>query len=451
MTGLGKIRTAGWEFQAQFETEDPSKGLTGAGYVLKDLSHDAFKFARDVRIERIFLKSGGSLPQEVSFSLGSSAVTQVTPPQRETPPGSDPRGYFAPKIALSAGYKYADAFGAQGQDVMLTQRYLLTAANNQPAHEPSGQLKSTRLYPLLEITLPPFVGFDTDSVIEEIRVDYRIEFALDSLKTKVSGYVPSMPFPGAPMGQIHKSSVPTGTVGPNQAGLWRDRDDGPSGLDVTGVFAAAEKPLMWEVIGQGITKGVGDKWDNVHHWPRLPNRKQPATPGMPHGLHHHWRWFPAAADPPFPYNLALPGAGPQLEGISGPGSVMIDPAIQDQDLRFAITKTDLITGALSAYPNNGFDDFDALFTQNPWRPNGPDPINQGADLVHWYSFTIRRPKVEGPAPFDVPQFGGTLFVHGMFFAHESFSVWVASPIPTSPKGATQEQYIKTRPAHKWVR
>lgn len=452
MTGLGKLKDpSGWKLEADFEVPDVVKARNGVGFLLRNLSHEGYQFARDVRIERIFLQDAHLFPNEESFSLASSGMTNTTAPHEATPPTTDPRGFYAPKWSLAADYERTNVFGEADQAIQLEQRFLFTARGKTPAHEPSGTVHAARMYPLLTIRIPPAPLADFENAIRRIRVDYRIEFALDGMAPKKRRSIPPMGHLGGPtVGMIIEEQQASGQVGPNQAGIWRDLTTAPAGISVKGIFAAAEKPLVWEVIAQGIRDGQPDDWDNVHQWPKLAGNKQPDTPGLPHGLHHHWRWFPEAARPGALAKVLLGGTGPQFAGISGPGSAMIDPLLAKQSMRFAVGRFDLIPGVEAAYPTNGFDGFDELFVNHPLRKKGPVKIEDGADLVMWFSFTIEREDVvgqKGPAP--LPSFDGTLFVHGVFFAHETLKV---TTFPSfKPRGSNAKQYLPRRPTHRWVR
>lgn len=443
MTATGKLsHKSGWELEAEFEAADVWAGIPGGGYVLRNIRQDGFHVAREVRVERVTLCSGGAKPKEESFTLGSARVKLVTPPHDEGPQGSDPRGFYAPKWALRANYLVEDVFGIKGLSVRFWQRYFFTAYGATPSHEPSGLVPAARFYPILDFAvIYPTEQILPENVIAEIRVDFRIESAMDEfVKEKASALAMVMA-----KGEFIDWKK-TKNIGDNQAGLFRDASPSPS-LTVKGIFAAAEKPLLWEVLAQGIRAGQASDWDNIHQWAVMPGGALPPTPGMALGLHNHWRWFPQAVTGKGLASI-LRGTGPQYGGIAGPGTPMIEPNLPDQDLRLAITKRDLVPGVVAAYPN-GIHAFDELFTKHPDRPKGPAPIENGADLASWFSFLVRRDR-SGDASWPPKPFGGPLFVNGLFFAHElrdfiSFGIKI-------PNDERARQYIPLRPRKAaWVR
>ncbi|MBJ6128507.1 hypothetical protein [Microvirga splendida] len=443
MAGTGKLKHAsGWELEAEFEKPDPRAGIPGGGYVLRSIKHDGFHFAREVRVERIILRDGAAmLPKEVTFTLGSPDVKLVREPREEAVPATDPRGFYAPKWALRADYVVEDVFGIKGMSIRFWQRYFFTSYGATPSHEPSGNVPAARFYPILdfEVVFPDLI--DEIYKVAEVRVDFRIESGLDSFtQNKPSGLAMAM---AEGRFVTHKS---TGTVGDNQAGLFRDSDS-PGGLSVSGIFARAEKPLLWEVIAQGIRDGKPGDWDNIHQWPVFADGSLPPTPGMALGLHNHWRWFPQATTGKGAVGFLLRATGPQYGGTAGPGSVMIDPRLPNLDLRIAIAKRDLVPGVVAGYPNpiHAFDD---LFVKHPSRPNGPEPIDKGTDLSTWFSFLVHRDRSAKPE-WPAPPFGGALFVNGLFFAHELRDFISFKPIP--PFGERHPQYIPSKPRKGWVR
>jgi hypothetical protein len=242
----------------------------------------------------------------------------------------------------------------------------------------------------------------------------------------------------------HYFSGPTGKIGLNQVGLFRDAESlGLSALKAKNVFAAAEKPLLWEVIGRGISNGKPGSWDNIHQWPLDAKGSLPPTPGMNMGLHNHWRWFPGSVD-----SWALPASGKQYAGPGGPGSVMIDPQLPDQSLSIAIMKRDIVADVLAAYTSNAIDNFDDLFLKSPNRLQGPESVKKGADLASWFSYTVHRDLTGELGPIAPSDFGGSLFVHGLFFSHDTLRTVLAG---FPPYGAVDPMYIPRKPKRSWVR
>ena len=142
----------------------------------------------------------------------------------------------------------------------ITQEYLFTDYGNSPSHEPNGNLRAARLFPLLRFTFSN--ATKQENTPKYIRIDYRLELFLDQHLSRPSeallGYGPS----------------------PGQAGIFADNDDPntflaappivPPMLGLDNIFDRGEKPLKYEIIGHGLDKGRRADWDNIHYWANSP-------------------------------------------------------------------------------------------------------------------------------------------------------------------------------------
>jgi hypothetical protein len=289
----------------------------------------------------------------------------------------------------------------------------------------------------------------------------------------------------------------------NQAGLFRDNESigvggGSRGLikglfewSGTGAaasrasFAVAEKPLVLEVVAPGLTEGlaidairstkapvnVQTCWDNLHWWgARPPGSPLISTPGGFHAAHIHWRWGGAldTASILLPKSVGR-STYPEIDTSGVPTAVqshpwaggslrtLVDPKIWIQSIRVAVVKNEK-----SLDPNQpgvqlqnlSKEDWQTLFTG---LPRAPTDIYNGDDIILWYSTEVHRatrlPAVyfNGTHPAGVYYSGpsGTVFLHGIFFAHDAektqFGVGDTGP-QHWPNGVSA-----VRQAAKWYR
>jgi hypothetical protein len=189
----------------------------------------------------------------------------------------------------------------------------------------------------------------------------------------------------------------------------------------------------------------------------------PPTPGLPFGFHTHWRWGETAAT-----GAANLQGGKQFAGPGGNGFPHIDPALPDQTIEFAIIKAqstidieNQVRHRIDKDPVMWlFRDFDKLWADITPKPQGLLP---STNLVIWMSITASHPDsgAEGPnyrrrpslnpkqKDYELSQWKGTLFSHGLFFAHESWDV-----LPRSLRilpGLFSAQYLRNTPTQKWRR
>jgi hypothetical protein len=464
--GTIKNATSGWTFTGTVESD--------RGYVLSDLAHDNNDFAVEIALERIGVAgfSPGS-PYRSSddpatyrlFKLGDATQTaKPTITELSTSFGETvPLGYYKPNLKVSTSYTINDVFET-GQTLELDQTFLFTPYNKDPSHEPTGIIPATRVYPLLRFKTPGPVNkrpVETYRRITAVQAIYR----------------------------LHINLTNEGLF--NQAGIFRDYDSAGTGVGIvrglmtggpspaTQAFSKAEKPLMYEVSGLGIDRGNPGEWDNIHQWSvdstplDDPNKRfYVATPGLPYGAHMHWRWGETAATGA----LAFSG-GPQFGGITGPGSALVDPGpalvdpnVGDQSIEFAINQggkagQKLEAAALRKLDNDPilylFKSFDQLWAA---ATQTPEVMLPARDLVIWLSITAYSstylmpqlnyhdfPTANHDLNYALPDWAGTLFAHGMFFAHEDITI-LPKKLRLLP-GLTTPQYLPSgyTPKQTWRR
>jgi hypothetical protein len=290
-------------------------------------------------------------------------------------------------------------FGKESGYLFVTQRFILTDYDAQPAHEPSGGLLAARLHPVTEIHYEhPKKGYLTAG--------------RETSAAKID----------------------------NSAGLFRDEEipvpiyDGITVADIT--FAAAEKPLKYEVIADGIIHEFGvTPWDNVHWWG--VNMKKgsisPSAPGAFHALHMHWRWSWALQE--------ISGES-QFKG-KGIFGTLVDPRIDKQKLKVAMVLNEGLPDDLHAHSSEVFEDF---FKTH--RGKVPEDIQNGGDLVLYYSVEV--PAVDRSYTpeynyWDILQ--GEVFTHGMFFAHEPEK----TSLYAGAMGPMYKRPSESKVPRKWVR
>jgi len=351
----------------------------------------------------------------------------------------------------------------------VTQLFLLSHYGLSPPHEPGGVLTAARFHPMINYAFAPNPTFNPmleRRVLTSVRFDYRMQLYLDALYDK-------------------KDAIATN--GQN-AGVFRDDDTldllvgGASLVGITSVedviFTAAEKPLLYELTAPGLAKGASSYpagpiapvnqieisaparimcWDNVHWWGGGVGKNIISTPGAFHAAHLHWRWGGIGGAAPHGSDSQF-GPGGVPAGIRGnflnSYGVLVDPRIWIQSVRFAVTLND---PKLDPDQVAKLDDL----TNTDWKQTfqglraSPSDIANPSDLVLWYSVEVHRsvtvPSLEqtsyaagaGPVTRSFPGgtftcgTEGTIFIHGIFFAHE--------PEQTSSKiGARSPFYMPRR-------
>ncbi len=421
------------------------------GLVLKNITHQHYNFAKDVRVIGFWItydkieKSNTSqeshfyIIDRVNFSFNcieqlkeSDLNTSSSPSEESSSSPSDP-AHFLHYIMRYKYYKYVFGIKArytsksallppncEASILTITQSYLFTRKSNSPGHEPRGTLPAARFYPQIHTDFTSNQNFKSTVFpqykIKSIRFDYRIHLNLDHFK-------------GVP------SPLPVGTISPNFAAVFKDTSlTLPVGTSVArAIFAAAEKPLVLEITAKGYERGSSkllnnsSGWDNIHWWGARTADDGTLThisaPGAFFAVHFHWHWGPSN-------RVYIPGLVPeggkgQFRGTLSANSPIIDKSIRNQTLSFAIvrystTKDPNMVSTQLSHPN-----FFDLFT-----PTNPAYVSQGGNLVMWLSVEINRDTD------NLNSFNGTQLIHGFFFAH--------SPEPPgfSPTtGSTTSEYF----------
>lgn len=364
---------SGWTFHADLRDD--------AGLVLERVRHAEHSFASDLRIAAVHVfpagPDAGGYYTAFRYVLGSPACPSVDGVMTLEVPSTKPllRPY-SPAQQLSASFAAAPT-GPAGTSIALKQTYVFTDYNKSPTHEPGGLIDAARLYPLLRFEYhrapkdrnPP----------EWIRVDYRFDISLDGATWDASG------------------------ASPNLVGVFAD-DDGFN-TQISSIFSRGYKPVPVEMVGSGLLDGhpTFATFDNIHQWAKA--RTLPPTPGAANAAHSHWRWGAIST--------SLLGA-PHFAGLGGPGGPMLDPAIPKQSLDFALTGrtpqpavADWSTGPTT--PSRAH--FSELFTTGRAEPA---ELSGGSTVTQWWSLVANR---SPEAARQAPDWSGTFFVHGFFFAH----------------------------------
>lgn len=424
-----------WDFHFNdISKEDSGKG----GLILKDLFHDGYSFATDIRTlgiwlfpkdtdtyDPVFLVLG-----EPDFNLISSNIPNK---QLSPPPFNFSR--FQSTVQLDACYESKAHFFGTEEPISIKQKYIFTEYSSSPAHEPMGamlsftsaSLPATRLFPLVTLELPnAYKG-----LVASFRVDYY-------LHPKLEGFV------NQSQNQQHSSRYPNGLFDfPNQAGIFLDGvnpltdliqvagellyygKDEP-GIHLTnslqGVFKALEKPCVLELCVTAMKNSAlkfpsestdpdenGKEqyhWDNIHWWgSRGVGNNIISALGAAHAFHLHWRWG---------YGASTAFMSPQFQGQTymskGP---LVDPRLPHQTVRLALIEYDENKDpAIINHKDLSTENFADLFINEglPKEINTLDENNmEGANITLWYSV-----ECEIPDNFKA----GTAFIHGIFFMHE---------------------------------
>lgn len=422
--------------------------VTEGGLVLSDVRHADFTLASDLRVVRVLVdtdfpnsSTGANLR---SFVLGSKDMPQKPGTGIDTvyAPQDSKFGYKFP-FGLEATFESAEPMfgkGTNSDKLTIQQKYRFANYGRNPPHEPGGVLDATRLYPLVKFMVPAASNDKTKLNPRYLRVDYRFDFDVDNIDEQ--------------RGVLNSAlTAPTGSRdNTNLAGVFKDHEalPGPgaalatalqvlgsviaSGPNVDSLFRALEKPLAYEIASYGWLGGelptsfqgkAPATWDNLHVW--AAKAQTVSTPGAFHCIHMHWRWGAVSGDEHLGVMDAklLPAAGKSFQGLgwsSTRGGPLIDPYLPRQNIQFAVTKNDIPNWRKEYNPSHP-EAFAKLFTGARAQP---DPIDRGADLVLWMSFEVFRSDVDMSAPW-----GGHLFTHGMYFAHNPD----ATPRPAQLGGA----------------
>lgn len=435
--------------------------------MLTDISHDGFFMAKSISIERIGLAAideGYRSPDDqANYQVISLPQMKCTVEPRvvnlsNVKPTDLPLGYYMPRLKLEAEYEYTGAVYEKDQKIRIQPRFVFTPYSKDPSHEPGGILRAARLYPMVHFELPGEIRAKPSRTyrrVTAIQVLFRLHVTVIEGKNtwNQAGVFYDLDAAGTAMGAAISIMQPK-----------------PGSL----FFLRAEKPLPYEIAGKGVERGYPSDWDNIHQWaspltPLDPAKAAfrainlPPTPGLPFGFHTHWRWGETAAT-----GAANLAGGKQFAGPGGAGFPHIDPTLPDQTIEFAIIQpaftTDVEDQLLRKIDMDPvmwlFQDFDKIWSGIRYQPADVLP---SSDLVIWMSITAYHPDRNAAGPNYRPRpslnpkqkdyvlspWQGTLFSHGLFFAHEDWDV-----LPRSLRilpGIFSAQYLRGTPTKVWRR
>jgi hypothetical protein len=413
----------GWTF-------DASQNKNTCGCVIEHIRHNGYSFASKVLVWRIWLKTKRN-EKEKPYILGGKELSVIGSGEIEESVKANDEVTevirpFIPVRTLTMKYVSEEGFFEEEPEQVLTitQTFVFTSYGKDPTHEPSGAVEAARFYPLLQFTFS-----HPRRLIGPLyfRADYQLQLSIGlGLGQVVAPIFESIgrgearpQFSDLPM---KDEGVGGGSWNPgiNQAGIFADRDN--PFINIGTIFFLAEKPLQREVRGYGYVHGVPLRgharnpnqicWDNIHQW-GASTKALPTTPGAAHAAHCHWRWTPVAvAGSPIMQDLGAISPRSYFGGSGVAGAPLIDKAVKNQTLRFAITAPANTRNFEKKYEDKENND---PFLQLPKGQDGkeitPENVEKGAILTTWFAieaFSERALK---------QNWGGWLFTHGLYFAH----------------------------------
>jgi hypothetical protein len=388
-TAVGDVvhTDSGWAFTGEIDKV--------TGYKLTEVDHENFPLAASISIERIGLAGideGYRSPndqanvQVVSLGQMKQTLAPVLVEGSGVWPGDLPLGHYTPKFKIESEYEFKGAAYEPDQVIRFRPTFVFTGYAKDPSHEPGGVLRAARLYPMLRFTLPSETRKKKDRMyrrVTAIQVLFRLHITIAEGKNiwNQAGVFFDHDAAGTPLGTV-ASVLP-----PKPGSLF---------------FVRAEKPLPYEISGLGVNRGATASWDNIRQWasPLTPDEDPskafraihlPPTPGLPFGFHTHWRWGVTATTG----GAGLSG-GPQFAGPLGAGFPLIDPAVPDQTLEFAIiqptfdpSREELVLDRIDKDPIMYlFDDFHKIWENHN---HTPAVVLPSGDLVTWISITAFHP------------------------------------------------------------
>lgn len=446
-----------WQFSDTKLT--PGAGFRG-GIVLKDVKHQDFSFANDIRVIGFWIgfeiqeygKEKKEHKQFIPLTSEYFSCIKYEELKKDQPEKAAENTMQFSKYPFILGLratfslnKLLDEKNCRFTGLDVNETILFTSYGTDPAHEPSGGLNAARCFPIITFHWKKNENYKTElkkegersADIISIRTDYRMEFYLDA-KADLNEFDPAKD--QAEIDKIMREKL-------SQAGVFRDRDGeavahaaGPffsigAGSTATGAaFYAAEKPLALEIVADGLVKGsdiikadVEFCWDNIHWWNYRGKtnffhrmKRLPSAPGAFHAVHLHWRWGAAVEGAPKGKESQFLTAE-TLKDKLRPG-ILTHPDCFSQTIEFATVKYNKATD-----PNNETIDFKTLGAENfieffeKKDANGkktlPAEIDNGARLVLWYSATIHNSFTHPDGRKITSGLNGPLFIQGIFFAH----------------------------------
>lgn len=455
-------KLTGWTFECPVDASGVTPDSQG-GIVLREMRHDGHNFAKEVRMIGLWIgiehvddqgavtysdKWFRTLAKNNHFAITAVRKLEPTPilnhpswPEKfewlkEVDDALDFADYIAdPVMGKYSGYGVMATFSAPNliasslqypdcdfAGLNIEQVFLFSRYSDQPPHEPTGALSAARFHPLVRYELIENPAFDPSkrhTRVASLRFDFRLHVYLDSrFDTK-----------NAPQNQNPVK---------NQAGIFADRDIFPKmklfSSATAQSFSAVEKPIVMEVTAPGLIKGYTnstplkllsgerfhdvDCWDNLHWWGlRAKAGTYISAPGAFHCFHMHWRWG-KVLDLVNRLTIADIQVLPIDAGIHfNPGIPLLDPRIPYQTLQVAITKNSRrFDSARNALTDLSEMAWNSLFETQTNPP--PEKILDGDDIVLWYSTEVLSRLQLPDKPLLVAKSSGTVFLHGIFFAHD---------------------------------
>ncbi|GEM_PF-1142972 len=318
-----------------------------------------------------------------------------------------------------------EIFGPGSGYLFVCQKFIMTRYSDKPAHEPSGGLKAARFFPITQLiyNVPPNSKYKIEDFVKSFRVDYRLYINLDSYARNKIQSIPTS-YDSHPQHSVIYDRVKNKEKIKNAVGLFRDDDLPPSKLKGLSnlrspeniVFSSSEKPLVSEIITEGLNPDQPILWDNIHWWGIGKDGVLGSTPGSFHAVHIHWRWSKSMQikednDGPDPKHEGEP----QFKG-KGLNGALVDPNIKNQILRIAVIKNKKITQSYHQQTSEFFDDY--FISLRDYKE--PENIKKGDDIILYYSSEIKL-KQDNRLLVKKNNSGGltaSIFIHGLFFAHE---------------------------------
>jgi len=458
-----KTKNISWEFdfdayqtggEVYYETPNQEKIKVGPGFVphggiiLRNIHNSGFRMAYDIGVVGIYAFPG-SIAKKNGFNepkfliLGPPDFIQV---DNDTLKPLDPNKSYDPILEnnkmdsigfnmntyntdrekeLKVTFKSTNKLFGKGSGYLyVIQKFILTKYSDKPAHEPSGGLKAARLFPITQLIYNiPSSTEKVEDYVASFRVDYRLYINLDTYAINKYAQLPTSN-DSHPQTALIYDRVKSKKKIKNAVGLFRDDDIPPSKLKGIAnlkspeniVFSSSEKPLVSEIITEGLNPDQPILWDNIHWWGIGKDGVLGSTPGSFHAVHIHWRWSKSMQikennDGPDP---AAEGE-PQFQG-KGLNGALVDPYIKNQILRIAVIKNKKITQDYHQQTSEFFDDFFISLRDN----KEPESIKSGDDIILYYSSEIKL-KQDNKLLIKKDKYGGlnaSVFIHGIFFAHE---------------------------------
>ncbi|GAB4576861.1 MAG: hypothetical protein Tsb0019_02680 [Roseibium sp.] len=431
-------------------------GVYNNGCVLTLIGHDRERFLKKAQLLKCYARiKNSSSSKFVAFDIGKGMNVGAFNLKLQGLKARSPDYYYKLSHKAYATFKF-DNLAGSGQSFAGEQYFGFTETSSTPRHETVGVAAAGRFYPSLDFSVPP-VKKASDHAVEALRFDYWFEPDVAAGGRRVPNMLhPAVEFSlGTALSILQQLRTDLDQSVPQQAALFRDRDYsllhraytiGGLGKPGEQIFINAEKPLKWEVVGPGITKGGKAGWDNIHIW-GYNKLGLVSTPGMPFGIHLHWRWSAAVTNPAAmalgnwtPDFLRAPElAGRSLSGKMIPGGPLIDPRTPKTDLTIAVV-TRSVAEAYAKKTAASEGQFLDLFKSVAATPAD---IRNGTDMVILVSIVMFRPDRK-------TLWRSTVFPHGFFFPH-AYELSYAVEASLTMAGAYSEQYLSKPPKRGWYR